>query len=269
MPPLFDDVRPGAKGDDVVSTLRRVAADAMTVRSALRGTPAQLIEQYVAWAETAESLLSNVLEPDSVSDVVHTPSYWALRTATGDIPRPHPFVASELERRQRQLEGVADALDAERVRWSGAATLAIPDTNVLLDEVRVEDIDWPKVIGDGLDVRLVIPLVVVHELDRLKRQGNSTASKGARRALKWLASVLPTPPDSRSSKLRAGTPATTIEVYVHGGEARPPDADATIISVAQRLGWWNTATLVTYDLGMRIRATNAGVMAIRLRELGE
>lgn len=269
MPPFFDGLRPGSQGEDVLSTLRRVASEAMNARSALRGTPPQLMEQYISWAENAETLLRNVLEADSVSEVVHTPSYWALRTTTSEILRPHPFVASELERRHQQLERAAQELDDERVRWSGAATLVVPDTNVLLDEVGVENIDWPAVIGDGTDVRLVIPIVVVHELDRLKRQGNSTASKGARRALKWLASALPIDPGSRSSKFRAGTPATTIEIYVHGGETRPPDADATIISVTRCLSWWNTATLVTYDLGMRIRATNAGVVAIRLPEESE
>lgn len=160
-----------------------------TSPEAARGcTPLQVLEQYIAWAENVERMLANVLEVEYLDDLVFTPRYWELRTARGDEARLTPSVLAEIERQQRQLDALAAELEAERQRWAdGPATIVVPDTNMFLQEgAPIEGIDWPASVESEVAVRLVVPLVVVHELDRLKRQGNNTVRSSARCALKWL-----------------------------------------------------------------------------------
>jgi predicted ribonuclease YlaK len=59
---------------------------------------------------------------------------------------------------------------------------------------------------------------------------------------------------------------TTIEVDVDGGPSKVEDADGEIIQFARRLTVISKrpTLLVTYDLGMRLRAATLGVKAIQL-----
>lgn len=262
-------LRAGTTGEQAIETLRQVAVDAANLagQSAGRGNM-QILDLYLSWTVNAERLLGNILGPNTVTDLIHGPQYWALRTATEQTPRLTQLVLIETDRCQQLLSAAADQLCKERDRWhSHAATLVVPDTNMFLQQdTPFEQIDWHTAIRSRIDVRLVLPLVVVHELDRLKRQGNNTTSKMARHSLKWLAENLPTTPHGEPTKLSAGYPQTTIEVYVQDGPARPEDADEFIITFARQLASISgrRTKLVTRDLGMRIRATALGVEAIQL-----
>lgn len=264
--------RRGTRGAAVIEALEGVAADAGNARSNISGPGAESIERYVTWTEAAVARLENVLEPEVASELVHTPAYWALRYSTGGLVRPVAALIQELDRAQRGVQAAADQLRQEQRRFSGGGVLVVPDTNIFIDAfgengVSVEDINWHAAVRTRLDVRLVVPIVVVHELDRLKRQGNNTARKGAQRALRWLAKWLPRSPEQRSSKFTSGQPATSVEVYVH--EGTPEDADGQIIAAAARLGIWSDVKLVTYDLGMRIRASAAALDAEKLADADE
>lgn len=127
-------------------------------------------------------------------------------------------------------------------------------------------IDWPSALQCDTDVRIVLPIVVIHELDRLKRQGNNTAQLMARDALKWLSATLPMTPKGPPVKISEQVPATTIEAYVTDGLSRPLDADGVIIAVTD---WLQAVSgrptkLVTRDLGMRLRASAGGIEAVQL-----
>jgi predicted ribonuclease YlaK len=131
-------------------------------------------------------------------------------------------------------------------------------------------VDWPAELNSpDLDVRLVVPLIVVHELDRLKRQGNSTTAKSAHAAVRWLLDVLPHDPSQRSQPLPGSTQRrTTIEIYVHDGPTRPPDTDAVVIDFARRLRAVSEmpTVLVTRDLNMRVRAA---AQSVDVRQLAD
>lgn len=264
MVPLAD----GASVENTLKNLRWVAQEAGNVAGTSAGrTPKEICGEYLRWAEEAERMLSYVLPPDDLTDAIHTQRYWSLRPTTGDEPRLTPTVLAELENRKRYFEGLAAELDAEGRRWSSeAAVIVVPDTNLFLNATApLPTIDWHGALGVQADVRIAIPIVVIHELDRLKRQGNNTAQRGAREALRWLLKTLPKDPSARSTDESNGI---SIEVYVHDGPTRPTDADATIIEIARRLDAVSgmPTRLVTRDLGMRIRAAARGVEAIQLPE---
>jgi predicted ribonuclease YlaK len=87
----------------------------------------------------------------------------------------------------------------------------VPDTNMFLDQEPFETIDWATLFGAQI-ARIIVPIVVIHELDRLKRQGNQATSRAARHALSWLKDVLPTSPGTKSRDLTPGPLTTVIEV---------------------------------------------------------
>jgi hypothetical protein len=267
----FHELREGATGLRAVEALRHVATEAGNLGGQAAGkTNEQLLERYLDWTEEAERLLGNVFPEDIVSDLIHTSNYWAFRAASGASPRLTPLVLREAESRRRALSELQAELQAEQDRWQhppGGATLAVPDTNMFLQAgAPFEDIDWPTALESRSNVRVVIPLVVIHELDRLKRQGNNTTSTLARTSLRWLQSNLPMRPSARSAKLAAGFPETTVEAYVQDTPTRPEDADGLIIRFTRQLSRVSElpTKLVTRDLGMRLRAAGLGVDAVRL-----
>jgi hypothetical protein len=267
----FHELREGATGLRAIEALRYVAAEAGNLGGQAVGrTTEQLHERYLDWTDEAERLLGNVFPEDVVSDLIHTSNYWAFRAASGASPRLTPLILREAESRRRALSELLAELQAEQYRWQhppGGATLAVPDTNMFLQAgAPFQDIDWPTALESQSNVRIVIPLVVIHELDRLKRQGNQTTSTLARTSLRWLERNLPMRPSARSAKLTAGFPETTMEAYVQDLPTRPEDADGLIIRFTRQLGRISElpTKLVTRDLGMRLRAAGLGVDAVQL-----
>ena len=107
----------------------------------------------------------------------------------------------------------------------------------------------------------------MHELDRLKRQGNSTTAKLARHAIRWLAATIPSNPLWRSSRLAGDqSRGVTIEIAVDDGPSRPEDADGVILAFSRQLGSVSgiATKLATRDLGMQLRAQATGVDALLL-----
>lgn len=270
--PLFD-LRPGITGLAAVQALKDAADRAWNASNPTGGRPSgeQLLTTYFTWTEAAYAQLGNVFGAEEADDLVHTQTYWALRTSTGDTVRLITLMAEELQGRHRLFTGMAERLDKEWRRWADYnTTIVVPDTNMFLQEAKpFRSIDWPEAIGgrNQNDIRLVLPMVVIHELDRLKRQGNKTTASLARQALRWLTETLPSQLDGRSAPLAPDSArTTTIEVDIEDGPNKPDDADGAIIRFTRRLDniAVGPALLVTYDLGMRLRAAAFGVKAIQL-----
>lgn len=264
------ELRDGATGEQALEALRHAANGAQNVGALAAGKASeQILSRYLDWTEEAERMLGNAFALDVVSDLVHTDNYWALRASSSDTPRLIALVLRELESRRRRYDSLVEALTKERRRWQHpSAMLVVPDTNMFLEEgAPFQDIEWPKAVESQGNVRLVVPIVVVHELDRLKRQGNSTTAKLARAATRWLLETLPLQqPNAQSLKLAADFPETHLEVHVEDLPTRPEDADGLIIRFARRLSQVSgqPTKLVTRDLGMRLRASLLGVDAVQL-----
>lgn len=262
--------RPGTKIDQVVDTLTRQAAEAGNGQSFSAGnSTTDQLNHYFRWAEAAEPQLANVLALPDARALVRTETYWVLRTASPDTVRLTTLINDEYQARQKALEQLAAELRKQCKRWAdGAAPLVVPDTNMFLDkDESIEQVDWAVPVGSSIDVRVVVPLVVIHELDRLKRQGNSTTARLAQTAIRWLATILPTE-SGRSERLSTGEHGATFEAYVHDGPARPGDADGVILDVCRRLPTIANLplTLVTKDLGMSLRAGAAAVKVVYLEK---
>lgn len=263
-------LRDGATITAAVQELRQLAESISKVSNA---NPRDILRDYINWATTSESLLRNVFEIDTAQALVYTPRYWALIGTPPADSVGYDMVRTELVNRGEVFARLIEELVHAEARWqSGPATLVVPDTNMFLQEgAPIQGIDWPREVQSRVDVRVVIPLVTIHELDRLKRTGNNTTRKLARDSIRWLTNELPPVLHGRSPRFERGSPSATIEAWVDDTPSAPPDADLAIIEATRQLGRLSgmKTLLVTRDLNMRLRANYFGVEALQLPDLEE
>jgi hypothetical protein len=141
------------------------------------GAGTDRVNAYRQWSVNTASALRYVLRPGDVDRLVLTPRHWALHALD---PAAHlgaaGLVQLELDTAQDALADAVAGLDRLLARRSAhRGALVVADTNVYLHHPHpFERIDWSGLLP-GLDhtgVHLLVPLVVVDELDRQK-QGRS------------------------------------------------------------------------------------------------
>jgi hypothetical protein len=242
------------------------AIDALRARAqALQGVlgAGQSLDAYLDWVDETHRQLGNCLLPEQVEKLVETPRYWAVQQIAYLFKvhaRLRQLLAREVESRRRVFEGLLTELEGTQRRWQRETGLVVvPDTNVLLHHRQeFQDIAWPEEMAWRGDVNLVIPLVVVSELDRHKRSSRSDVRTRARRSLRTLNELLPEPdacielrgPDQHHRK-------TTLEFLVDPLEhERLIEADSEIIDralyIAELSG--RPVHIATFDTGMRLLA---------------
>ncbi|MGW7681755.1 PIN domain-containing protein [Kribbella sp. NPDC054772] len=270
LPPLRD----GLGAQRAAQLLDEGAAIASNIRSMSPGQGLDgFRDDYLRHTDDLSRRLAQVFDyksPDvngealPTSDYVRTDEYWRIRGADIAMPRLVAFIHEEAEALEHRFAQLRDRMRAEDARWGRrSCVLAVPDTTMFLTkDLPIGDIDWQTSLdATEAGVALVVPLVTIHELDRLKRQGNSTTGTAARKSIQWLLEHLPGNPDKPSQRLpSSGRRDTTIEVYVHPGPTRPSDADGVIIDFARRLAPITRlpCRLVTRDFGMKLRAQHHG-----------
>jgi PIN domain-containing protein len=256
----------GANGDTVLERL----FERKTVIGNFHGDP----DGYFTWAmETAEQL-RNQLRRSDIDRLVFTPQLWRIQEAVslGDIPRSRMLLRAEIVDRQAVFDQAYHALRAEIRRWKAPNTvIAAVDTSVFLHhEHKIRDIDWPQLVDAGAAaVRLVLPRLVIDELDKGKESGTSQLRWRAGHTLGVLDELLDDPLgravlrerdadffDSTASG-RIGRDAVTLEVlYDDPYHVRLADPDDEIIDRAVALQGYagRKVRLVTMDTSMRLRA---------------
>ncbi|MCO1582139.1 PIN domain-containing protein [Crossiella sp. SN42] len=267
---------PGANISNLYMALEQVR---MGAQNLVRGTdPKQYLRDYHQWAIESYRKLRAQIDAEDISRLVMTKRYVLLLTEPGSISeatRLADIAALELDERVATLEAACAELVRERARWKRSGTFVMPDTNVYLHHSNsIRHIDYAAAIGiPASPVHVVVPLVVVDELDRLKRTG---ARSRARVTLAVLSREL-TEPDS-VGRLRevadlaqpsppVGHPDDTIELlFDPPGHVRHARADDEIVASALVVETWigRKIKLVTSDLGMVLRARAAGLDVVAL-----
>jgi predicted ribonuclease YlaK len=189
-----------------------------------------------------------------------------------------PYVDLELDRAVQVLADAAGALaSVEARRGTLRGELAVPDTNSFLHHpVPFDQINWNEAVGGNRGVHLVVPLLVVDELDRAKRDNDKPVSRGkpetvrtrARTTLRTLEGTFEDPA-AMVMLQPAGEngPAVYAELLMDPpGHRRLPDADAELIdrAAAVRDLYGRDVTVITNDTAMLLRARAASLLARRL-----
>jgi rRNA-processing protein FCF1 len=248
---------------DAARSLQERIRDASNVASWGPGPngAAQLRDKYLQWVEETEQLLSSLTLDGAVVTMLCTDRYLYIRGASMD-PRPWPLVEAEVRLQAGRLERMVKDLEERARRLSSApGHITVVDTHVLLHYQPPEQIPWPTLVGNP-QVRLVVPLRVVEELDEKKYARRADIADRARRLLPRLEAVLGTA--GAPGQLR---PGVTIEVpFEPGPRPRPTDADEEVLDTCRELRQLTgrEVTLITGDTSMRLRGQARGIPVVKM-----
>jgi hypothetical protein len=142
---------------DLINAGRRVIAS-VGGATLIGPSAVPLADAYVSWFENIELQLAALSFDDEPIKPLHTERYWRILQFHEEPIRPTALVQAEIDRQPRWLEVLKQDLERRlRKAGDGRVALAVLDTNVLLEFVPPDQVDWSSIIGSP-QVRLVIPL---------------------------------------------------------------------------------------------------------------
>lgn len=229
------------------------------------------------WTDTNERRFRSVLVEPDVAEGLFTTRFWQLFSwvvtprDTGGGPAPLRYIrplSAERDYQVARLERVREDLDQLRQWPKRSGRVIVYDTNALIHYKAASDIEWKQVVGVD-SVRLVVPLIVVDELDRKRYGTDSNTVSRAKAAQRVLLDLLGDTQPGRETVVPSKDGTVTLEVFMdERGHRRLQYADDEIIDRAilmqQLLGSARPVFILTHDAGMRFRADAAGIKVIRL-----
>ncbi|MFE4459517.1 PIN domain-containing protein [Nocardia tengchongensis] len=273
MPPSIIDAAVSPLPGVDRNTVEYVLRERVTALQGVLNTPSERrFHQYLAWANEAARALRHIVRATDIDRLVLTRRYWMLQSMNC-IPNSPTYglvmdlLETELSERQGVIEDAHHAIRHAANRWPPSSWYAVADTSFYMTYPKqLADIDFAELLSSRHDpVHLLIPILVLDELDGLKRN-NQTKTK-ARQTLKALEDTFPDP--HRAQVLRAGRmddepPRGVVNVEIildPMGHSRLPMADQELIDRAVVLQGLTgkSISFLTYDTAQRMRARAAGL----------
>ena len=271
------DPLPGVETRHLRDVLNAVATEAIN----LRGTGAfDIHRQYIDWANRGADRLGRVVSTADLDRLVLTRQHWVLQEmiAESETIQARQIVTREVAERVRALEEAVQELDRQVAHWAQAGTLVVPDTSFYIQNpVKLEQVElWQQLNLPPFEpIRIVVPMVVVDELDGLKTSNNRHVSWRAVYTLAVLDDRLrdPTKPGTLRPEDKAqGWGEVSVEVlFDRPAHTRLPIPDDEIVDRAVALQGLagRPVTVITCDTGQSWRARAAKLRAIKVpRESG-
>ena len=268
---LFINLASGRGLDkQVITTLQTILTDLDNVRgSGAMGEDRR--RSYLAWATTAANMLRGVVTSDERAHLVLTDRYRILLDVGLGDREMNALVDLELDDRRTVWQALLAAATAWRARWADAGVVVVVDTNIFLHHEQLfTAIDWHKIMSshtsaDGV-VRVVVPLLVIDELDKNKRNNRPATQVRARATLREFDALLAN--GNQEVDLQPAPRRVTFDVLVDDlDHVRLSDNDSELIACTRLLAdlvhpapLW----LVTADTGMAVRAQAIGLTVHKL-----
>lgn len=263
---------PGRDRKQLIDTLRNIQTNLVNVRSKST-VRSDLFLHYSIWADESVRILRGQVREADLDRLILTRRYWALQTSTAstDIGT---IVDLEIDERRVALEAaIAELEEEQRLSTSRAGHVVVADTNLFCEHPdKLEVLDFAGILGlRETPVRLVIPIVVIDELDNLKQfKGRNHVRWRAGYTLAFLDRILDHSgygvlrDEDLSALDTGGIPRgrVTAEIALDPpGHVRLPINDDEIVdrALAIQASIGREITLVTYDTKMRLRARSAGM----------
>lgn len=276
--------RLGADRSSVLQQLVEVETHLKNVRG--RSTTAEdLFPEYLRWAANAVRMLRHQLREEDVQDLILTRRYWTLQAmASGPVGMVRELVEVEIDDRLSVFQDSLRATRAEFERWDRVGRVVVADTSFFHQHPeKLDEVDLSKVLDSReAPIGLVVPMVVVDELEKQKR---STDKQLRGRAQVTLAVIERVARHGGAGRLReadfslidsGGIPSGEIYLDVLfdlPGHVRLPINDDEIVdrALSVQIISGKDLTFLTYDTNQAMRARHAGlanVMHLRHRQSG-
>lgn len=259
---------PGTSGE-------RLAALLIDAENALRnvqgaGTSSyELYNAYLNWSSAQIRMLGPAVTQETLDVLITTRRHWALHALDPAAKGPalSGLVTTEIEQQVRVIASAREQLTDQMRQYDGVDLILIPDTNVYLHSRATFDmVDWHETVADSeLRLRVLVPLLVIDELDRAKRRkdpvdgnGKTSIRTRARVTLKAMEELLTSHQGAR--RVRGASFDLLAE---RPGHTRLPDPDSELVDQARSLSDLSgvPVAIITSDTGMRVRASANGVDA--------
>ncbi|MEU4778295.1 PIN domain-containing protein [Micromonospora sp. NPDC023633] len=248
---------------------------------------------YVEWMHEARRRLYNHVRSAELDHLIPVRSYELLISVTATAPHPpksgeerilNGLISTDQSERVDVFERALSDLEQQIERVTQSGKLVVLDTNVYLHHPqKLEEMDLAPVLGTRYDpIRIIVPMIVVDELDGLKQHSKTRNRWRAAYTTAVLDRVVSMPAGTgilRHSDftrlVSEGFARGEVSVQVlldPPGHVRLPIADEEIIdrALAVELLASRPVCLVTYDTGMAMRAKAAGLQVVKLeQELGD
>lgn len=264
-------------GDELASLLRDAANDTGHRTS---GDATQVIGSYLGWVTEQVRMLQLRMAPDDLDRLLLTPRYWATQANPAPSLATLSAVREEMQYRATQMNQAAQSLTEAMQTWrpiDGSYTnLVVVDTSFWVEQERAFDsIDWhellktaegPSAPAMADELRLVVPMVVIDELDGLAHKGNLRPKVVG--ATRWLYRCLSASggwPAKIVDPTRERGVVTAQLVFEPRGHSRLRNNDDEIVETGIRLRDFlghpaRQVFFLTYDAGAAFRAGHAGLM---------
>lgn len=282
---MLVSIYPGARPADVLEVLRGIHAKIGDAANVWDSAVARATA-YLGWANDSVRMLEHRVSAADIGRLVLTSGYERILTATGILAGDDTatqgalsgLLRREIERQGEVLAEAVKDLQEQTLRWPSNRLYAVADTSFYIDhEHKLEDIDladhvhatWPDQV-----VTLIVPIIVLDELDGLKNRGPNHQVKWRAGHTLAVFDRIFTKPAAQGilQQPAADRRGIVADVFFDPvGHERLPIADDEIIDralAAQGLTG-TTITLLTFDTGQAARARNAGLDVSKLsRPLG-
>lgn len=246
---------------DVIKTVKSVLRDLDNLQPS--GDHIKIAMAYTEWLENAERMLRNqFVGPDLVWPGLNTER--ARQIAEHRLATQRLF-NSEKEYQQHRLRKLISDLDSLHTQLiiESAAEVVLLDTNYLLRGGPLPDRNWSERFPDASQVHLIIPHVVIDELDDLThRRETKDLARAAIRMVDDLRSDASNPWE-RVVVASGVTLQILPDPPLH---IRLADNDAELMSRSQVVHAMagKAPTIVTMDRGMIVRAHVHGLHSWRI-----
>jgi hypothetical protein len=280
---------PGTSRENLQKTLQEMHAAVLNVWSGHHSDAQVKLAAYLEWTMTAIQHLAGQITVTDLDRLVLTPAYGRLLAALGTVTSSdfttqrtlNALVSLELDQRVKAFEAARRALDEQIARWRRDGAFVVADTSVYIEhEDKLENLDLSAFLPIGTrfqPVHLLVPIVIVDELDQLKNKANKPHAR-------WRAGYTLAVFDrlfangTGPAVLRAAKPSmpgsdepplfefSTEIVLDPSGHVRLPINDDELVDrtlAIQDLAG-RTVTLVTFDTRLSTRARAAGLAVNKL-----
>ncbi|WP_158697207.1 PIN domain-containing protein [Streptomyces hokutonensis] len=252
-------------GSDVPGVIRLLREFAQRFKDGY-GQPTRA-QWYAGQVDSLETLCRHSFEDTGLAEGLLTDRYWHILQnsvpddvyGAGVFKQELNFQAWRLERAAQQLESVRDFAQ------SGEGIVVVPDSNILIHCGEVQGIDWKAAVG-AEKTHIIVPLVVVAELDELKRTLRDKKDRETIRTnIRQLRAVLHGVKPGDAARLADGVTIAVLPDPV--GHRRLPVNDEEICERAALLKSFRAPlVLATNDYNMQIRALGFDLDTVEVPE---
>jgi PIN domain len=253
--------RTGIPTSDTVRVLRELAVGARNVVAGGLDLP-RVRDGYIRWVEDVEMQLRSRFASDDVWRSLLTDRFWRIRELEEASPRPFAVVYHEATSQADRLDALADLLDRGQQQFElpPGFVPVVADTNVFVHYRRYNEIDWPA-LAAATSVRLVVPLMVLDELDDLSYRARDVGDR-ARSVLRAMQELRGDASPEAPMEVRRGV---TMQVLMDApGHIRVGNNDQEILSRIDTVTALSgvRSVLVTGDHGMELRARSRSIRCV-------